>query len=115
MTKARIVVQTAMFSINFSPKLSNTVAKLMVLTGVTNPAPKPPSKLLRNLTRFGVEDSTCQSINQSVSQSEVVNFVSSFIEHFFLFPLLQKYINLLKSRSYNQKTERHVFMAHRVL
>jgi len=56
--KARIVVQTATFSISFWPKLSNTVAKFIVLTGVTNPAPKPPSKLLRNCTFSGVADST---------------------------------------------------------
>jgi len=58
MMKARTVVQTATFSISFWPRLSKTVAKLIVLTGVTNPAPKPPSKLLWNLTCSGVADST---------------------------------------------------------
>ena len=58
MTKASIVLQTATFSISFWPISSNTVAKLIVLTGVTNPAPKPPSKLLLNSTFSGVADST---------------------------------------------------------
>ena len=52
--KARMVVQTATLSIIFCPMSSNTVAKLMVFTGVTNPAPKPPSKLLWNSTFSGV-------------------------------------------------------------
>ena len=54
MKNARIVAQTATLSMIFCSKLLNTVAKLIVLTGVMNPDPKPASKLLLNLTRSGV-------------------------------------------------------------